>query len=199
MGQRHMTYIYVHDEKGTEAIGCLYNSWNHATIQPQKIVRFERQVARWKKNEIHFPHDYSSWVNLYERIASISDTTASIEYSNELTEYNKTYGMYDEDNNDGWQFIVISLNSEKYAPVQITHGFKPDFRGKFLNLHSNIMQDDKGKKEDYKFHKIENFLKGFNKTDQKVLNRINESFDRKILKNAEMRIKYHIAKTVLSK
>ena len=101
MGQRHMTYIYVYDENGVEAIGCLYNSWNHATIQPQKIVRFEKQVAKWKKNKVNFPHTYSEWVNLYEKIASISDTATGIDFSNELTEYNENYGMYDEDNNDG--------------------------------------------------------------------------------------------------
>lgn len=200
MGQRHMTYIYVYDENGVEGVGALYNQWNHATIQPPKIIRFEKQLAKWKKNEVHFPHTYYEWTGLYERIASISDTTTDIGFSNEMEQYNENYGMYDEDNNDGWQFIVIKVDSkDKYKPVQVTYGFKPEATGKFLNLYQNIMQDDKSTSDDYKLHKIENYLKDFNKTEQKILEKINESFDRKILKQAEMRIKYHIAKSVLNK
>lgn len=194
MGQRHMTYIYVYDENGVEAVGALYNQWNHATIQPPKIIRFEKQLTAWRRNKITYAYEYSIWIKMYEYIASVSDHTMGINYHNELKHYNKNYGMYNEDNNDGWQFVVIKIDSKKgYKPVRVTYGFKPAAGGKFLNLFDNIMQDDEHKRDNYKLHKIENYLKDFNKTEQKILHRVNDSFDERILKEAEMQIKRYIA------
>ena len=200
MGQRHMTYIYVYDENGVDAVGALYNQWNHAPIQPQKIIRFEKMLTKWKRNKVLFPYEYSRWIELYEAAAMLSEVELHIKFHNEMPEYNKTYGMYDEDNNDGWQFVVIQVDSKNnYAPVKITYGFKPVRGSEFLNLYDNIMQDDDSKSEEHKLHKIENYLKDFNKTEQKILARINDSFDEEILKQVERVIKHHISKVGLKK
>lgn len=200
MGQRHMTYIYVYDENGHDAVGALYNQWNHAPIQAPKIIRFEQLLTKWKRNKITFPFEYSKWFKLYEAAAILSPNTADITFHNEMEQYDKSYGMYDEDNNDGWQFVVIQVDSDKkYAPVKVTYGFKPTRDSKFLNLYDNILQDDDRVKDKYKLHEIENYLKDFNKNEQKILKRINDSFDEKILKEAERKIKHRIAKVGLEK
>ena len=198
-----MTYILVHDEKGNQAVGTLYNQWNHGRMQAYKIIRFEKQLAKWKKNKIRFPHDYSDWVKMYTHLASISDTSMENNFR-EYMHYNNCAGMYSEDNNDGWQFIIIKVDDD-YKPVKVTYGFKlnkyrTDKNGHFklvkgfVNLYDNIMYSDKGTKEEYQIKKIENYLKKFTKTDQKIMEKINNSFDEKIIKFAEQKIKMHIDK-----
>ena len=205
MGHRHMTYIYVYDEKGNEAVGALYNQWNFESIQAHKIIRFEKQLAKWIKNKIHFPFNYSRWVTMYSQIASISDTTMDIDFHDEMSEYTSRYGMYGEDNNNGWQFVVIKIDStDNYKPVKVTYGFRLNkYTGNgdnfklvkgFVNLYKNIMHGDKGTKEEYQIKKIENYLKDFSQTDRNIMEKVNNSFDVKIIKFAEEKIKNYIDK-----
>ena len=203
MGHRHMTYLYIYDEKGNEAIGTLYNQWNFESIQAHKIIRFEKQLAKWLKNKIRFPLDYSRWVEMYNHIASVSDTTMDTYFQDRMIHYNDCSGMYEEDNNNGWQFVVIKVDDD-YKPVKITYGFKLNkyiFTGDkcklvkgFVNLYKNIMYGDKGTREEYQIKKIENYLKDFSQTDQNIMEKVNNSFDLKIIKFAEGKIKNYIDK-----
>lgn len=208
MGHRHMTYIYVYNGKGDEFTGTLWNSWNFEAIQPQKIIRFEKQLAKWaKQKNLHYPMDYSQWVRMYKYIASICDTTFEIEFS-DYRWYDQHAGMYAEDCGQGWQFVVIKVD-ENNKPEKITYGFKPQgtinrqgnfqMHKSFVNLYTNIPYDDINKHEEYKFHTVENYLKRFNKTERAILERVNNSFDVKIIKFAEGRIKKHIDKKRIDK
>jgi hypothetical protein len=210
MGHRHMTYIYIYDEKGNEAVGTLYNQWNFEKIQAHKIIRFEKQLAKWSENNVRFPHEYSHWIKLYESLAMISDNTTTIEYSDYSEWYDECTGMYCEHNNNGWQFLIIKVDND-YVPVKITHGFKlnkyrlnkktgkHELEKNFVNLYKNVLHKDHSVKDEYKLHKIENYLKDFSEEDQKILEKINNSFDEKIIKFAEKRIRNHIDKIRYSK
>jgi hypothetical protein len=200
-----MTYILVYDDNGNEAVGALYNQWNYESIQAHKIIRFEKQLAKWKKNKITFPTDYDRWITMYNYIASISDQTMHNDFRDELKHYDSGCGMYDEDNNNGWQFVVIKIdhNDCNHKPIQVNYGFRRNkyFKNKngqyklvkgFVNLYKNVLHEDLSSKDEFKIRKIENYLKKFNKTDQKILEKINNSFDEKIIKFAEERIQNFI-------
>lgn len=203
MGHRHMTYVLVEskDHYDKRAFLALYNQWNYETIQPIKVVRFLAALKEWEKNKVAVGlHDIAT---LYQYAASISPYCLSrLVPENEF--YDETYGMYAEDNNNGWQIVFIKYNYDKRS-YQVHVGFKPnyewgdDYEQKgYLSLQDYLdgyLSGDSGEES----KSFDEFVAKHKKKEQATLRKINLSFDKAEIERAEKIIREEISKLQASK
>ena len=116
-----MTYIYADLKDGNPVFRALYSQWNHVPIQPYKIVRFLEVVKMWNKNKCKYLTAFE-FTRAYEFAAALSPSGFA-GFMDDTDCYNKDFGMYDEDNNNGWTIVYITrdLKKEKYV---VNIGFK---------------------------------------------------------------------------
>ena len=202
MGQRHMTYVLVEDASAKPysndvAMLALYNQWNFETIQPVKVIRFLEALKQWEKNKAVV--GVEDVARLYEHAASVSPYSLC-KFTPENDLYDATYGMYDEDNNNGWQIVYVKYNRDNRS-YQVHVGFKPgnewrdDYESQgYLSLKDYLDgylgNDDVGEKE----NSFEEFVAQHNRKEQAVLKKISRSFEAKEIARAEVLIRREIEK-----
>jgi hypothetical protein len=200
MGQRHMTYVMVEDvaRNRERAMLALYNQWNYELIQPAKVIRFLTALKQWQQNKSVV--ECESIAKLYQHAASITPSGLS----NMVIEngyYNQTYGMYDEDNNNGWQIVFVKYDSDTQT-FDVHVGFKPgyewgeDYENKgYLPLKEYLDGCLTGKGESG----YSGFLADHNKDEQIVLEQINKSFNKDEIERAEAMIRQEIERLQAAK
>ena len=202
MGQRHMTYVIVEDigkncYRQRISMLALYNQWNYETVQPVKVSRFLTAIKAWNKNKVIIASEEIA--TLYQYAASVSPYSLC-RFSPENENYDATYGMYDEDNNNGWQIVYVKYDSDK-CKSEVFVAFKPgnewreDYESKgYLSLKDYLdgyLGNNSNDKEGYDF---ESFVAKHNKKEQKLLKQINASYDAKEIERAERIVREEIEK-----
>ena len=201
MGQRHMTYVIVENVSeacyGTRvSMLALYNQWNFETIQPVKATRFLAALKVWQKNKVLV--DTEDIAKLYKYSASVSPHTLS-RFHSENENYDASYGIYDEDNNNGWQIVYVKYDKEEKS-FKAYIGFKPGNEwGKDFEEQGYLSVEDYiggylGRNPQDEGYSYESFLEKQSKKEQALLKRLNKSFDAKEIEHAEKVIKEEIAK-----
>lgn len=210
MGQRHMTYVIVENVskdcyRARVSMLALYNQWNFETIQPVKATRFLAALKVWQKNNVLV--DIEDIAKLYKYSASISPQTLS-RFHVENENYDKSYGMYDEDNNNGWQIVYIKYDNDfdKHKRTFKVHiGFKPgnewgnDHEEKGYLSVKDYLDGCLGNYSGDEGYNYESFLEKHTKKEQALLKRLNKSFDAKEIERAERLIEEEIEKIVARK
>jgi len=193
-----MTYVLAHVDGYPSEMAALYNQWNYETIQPQKVMRFLKQAKKWNKNKPHFSPD--GLCEAYKYVASIHDYGMSVFRSNNEDYELPRCGMYSEDNNNGWQIVVITKG--KNDQIKINVGFKPGYEwgeGYEQSGYMPLKEYLEAKLDrDYAASQVNNFtvehknfaafVASFSEEDQQLLQEVNDSFDLKIIKKAEKEI-----------
>jgi hypothetical protein len=196
MGQRHMTYVLVDNgEKGKKrnfALGAWYTQYNIETAQPAKVLRFIKALEMWNNYKVVKDICISDIVNAFPATASIYPF-GFIRFFDEMYNYDEHYGMYDEDNNNGWMIIYVEKKDGKF---KYTIGCKPGDES-----YANKWRKNKGytsilshvKKSNYIKTSYEDWWNSFTKEEQKLLTKINKTFNAEKIKKIEKQIKDKIA------
>lgn len=202
MGQRHMTYVLVEGGFDGNAMFALYNQWNFETVQPIKVVRFLTALKQWEANKaLVMAEDIAS---LYVHTASVAPSCLS-RFSQENDLYDEHYGMYDEDNNNGWQIVYVKYDSDKKT-YKVHVGFKPgnewrnDYESQgYLSLKDYL--DGYLGKEDCgeKTKSFAEFVAKHTSEEQAMLKEIAKSFNKKQIARAEALIRKEIRGLQLKK
>lgn len=194
MGQRHMTYVLVKGGCDHDAMLALYNQWNYETIQPIKVVRFLMALKQWEAHKaLVMAEDVA---NLYVHAASVTPCGLS-HFSQENALYDERYGMYDEDNNNGWQIVYVKYDADRRT-YKVHVGFKPGYEWRndyesqgYLSLKDYFDGYVKAR-ENCKFKSFDDFVASHTPEEQALLKEISRSFNQHQITIAEKQIRKQI-------
>lgn len=180
MGQRNMTYVVIKDGEKV-VFKPLYCQWNYEIVQPHKVIRFIKQLNIWNKNKTSiYPNELAE---SYKYLASISPQ-AFIGFHDEMENYDDKYGLYCEDNNNGWTIVYVWRDTTGF---HYSVGFKAgdELRTKkkeYMDMKTYINIALSGGDTSYATYLKRNFTK----TEIAVFNEIAESFDKAKIREAEL-------------